>query len=273
MLTKVEVRTALGMLLVLPLEETVNGYIVEEILGLDPVKATLVSSSFAQLDGAQYQASRRETRNILLKIGLEPDYVTQSVEALRNNLYTFFMTKMAVTLRFFTSTGLIVDIPGRVETCETNLFTKEPQVDISIICFDPDFVDLTPVEILGDTVDDSTEFLIEYEGTVETGIVFVLNVDRALTEFTIYSRAADNVVRPLNISAVLQASDVVTINTVVGSKGLTLVRASTESSLLYAMDSQSNWTELQNGDNYFRIYAVGAPIPFSITYLTRYGGL
>lgn len=275
MLTKVEIRTTAGTLLVLPLDDISSGYVIEDILGLDPVKATIVSSDNAQQDGSQYQASRREPRNILLKVGLEPDYVTKSVRDLRVGLYSFFMPKTQVSLRFFMASGLTVDISGRIESCETALFTKEPQVDISIICFDPDFTELESVIVSGDTVADSTEFLIEYgeEGMVETGIKFILNVDRTLTEFTIYHRPPDNVVRTLDFAASLIADDVVTINTVVGSKALTLSRASTISDLLYAMSVQSNWIDLHPGDNYFRVYAVGAPIPFTIEYVPRHGGL
>ena len=60
MLTRVEVRNDHGNLLNLSLQEILGGFIVEEIQGLDPVAATIVSSSFAQLDGEQYQSSRRE---------------------------------------------------------------------------------------------------------------------------------------------------------------------------------------------------------------------
>lgn len=273
MLTKVEIRTSLGMLLVLPLQEITNGYIIEDIEGLDPVKATIASSNFAQLDGAQYQSSRRETRNIILTVGLEPDYVTTSVRDLRINLYNYFMPKRLISLRFFMSEGLTVDISARVESFETPLFTKEPQVKISLLCFDPDFVELESIEIDGDTVSDSSEFLIEYNGTTETGIKFILNVDRILTEFTIYHRPADDQVRTLDISAALEADDVLTINTMVGSKAVTLLRDATLSSVLYGMTPQSNWIELQPGDNYLRVYAVGAAIPFTIEYTPRYGGL
>lgn len=273
MLTKIEVRTAIGMLLVLPLDEISNGFAIEDIEGLDPVKATIVSSSFAQLDGAQYQSSRRETRNIILKLALEPDYVTTSVRDLRTNLYSFFMPKTEISLRFFMTDGPTVDITARVESLETILFTDKPKVSISLLCFDPDFLELEPVVIEGDTVSDSTEFLISYEGTVETGILFVLNVNRDVSEFTIYNRGPDNVTRSLDFASDLEEDDTLTINTVVGSKSVMLSRSSTVSSLLYAMSPQSSWIELLSGDNYIRVYAVGAAIPFTITYTIRHGGL
>jgi hypothetical protein len=273
MLTTVEARTASGNLLILPLEDISNGYVVEDIKGLDPVKATLVSSSFAQMDGEQYHSSRREARNIVLTIGLEPDYITESVRDLRLRLYSYFMPKSAIRLRFYDSDGLVVEISGRVESLETPMFTREPKVDISIMCFDPDFVELTPVVVNGNTVSDNTDTIIEYPGTVETGFVLVLNVDRVLNEFTIYHRPPDDSIRTLDFAAPLQAGDILTISTIVGSKFANLNRGGTISSILYGVSPQSNWIQLEHGDNNLRVYAVGAAIPYEITYTPRYGGL
>lgn len=272
MLTKVEVRNIAGDLLTLTLDDVTDGFIIEDIEGLGPVKATITSTSLAQVDGTQHQSSRREARNLLFKIGLEPDYVTTQVFDLRSQLYNFFMTKTEVFMRFFVD-DLEVNISGRVESCEPSIFAREPRIDISVICFDPDFVELDEIVYSGSTVSDSTEFLIAYPGTVEAGMVFTLNLDRALSEFTIYHRPPDNVVRSLDFAASLLDDDVLVINSITGSKGITLTRTATESSLLYGMDPASNWVELMPGDNYLRVYAVGAAIPFTISYTPRYGGL
>jgi Phage tail protein len=280
--TKVEIRTSQGSLLTLPLGDATGGLIIQEIQGLDPVKATLVSSSFAQLDGSQYHSSRRESRNIKITLGLEPDYGLELVGDLRRRLYNFLMPKTEVSLRFHTyderiqnvlERDLDVDILGRIESFETALFTKDPAVDISLVCFDPDFYDPIPVEISDMTVNDLTETVLNYIGTVETGIKFTLSVDRSISEFTIYHRPSDGSLRTLDFAAPLLANDVLTINTVVGNKSVILVRDGVESSLVYALSPQSNWIELQPGDNYIRVYAEGVPIPFEIEYTTKYGGL
>jgi len=138
---------------------------------------------------------------------------------------------------------------------------------------DPDFIDIVDGTLSGNTVSDTTETLITYDGTVDTGLIFVLNVDRSLSEFTFYHRAPDNTVRSLQFNAALLADDIVTINTNVGSKSITLNRGGIITSLLYAMTPQSNWIALQNGDNYIRVLATGAAIPYDITYTPRYGGL
>jgi tail protein len=273
MLTAVEVRSASGALLTLPLEDVSNGLYIDDIRGLDPVKATIVSSSFAAVDGSQYQSSRRETRNIVMTIGLEPDYATESVRDLRARLYEYMMPKSEVSLTFIHEDGLEVVISGRVESLETALFSEEPAVDISIICFDPDFIDLTEVEVEGETVDDATEITVNYAGTVESGIVFELAVDRTLTEFTIYHTPPGKPVRTLDFAGNLETGDLLTITTIAGNKSLILTRTATSSSVLYGMSPQSNWIELEKGANKIRVYALGDPIPYTITYTTRYGGL
>lgn len=277
MLTLVEARNSRGALLSLPMDDVSGGYAVEDIGGLGPVKATIVSSSFAGQDGTQFQNSRREERNIVLQLGLEPDYVTTTAQDLRHKLYKFFMTKSKVDLKFYDSTDLVVDISGRVETCDPAIFSDKPGVEVSILCNDPDFIDPTIMELEHETSDNTTDeigkLLIPYLGTVETGLVLVLNVDRPLTEFTIYHETPDGSLTSTDIAAALVAGDIVTLNTVVGSKGLSLVRGGTPSSLLYAKSPQSGWIELVEGDNYIRVYTEGAAIPYTVTYTNRYGGL
>ena len=169
--------------------------------------------------------------------------------------------------------GSIVDIAGRVESFESPLFSNEPKVDISIICFDSDFIDSTSVTLSGSTVSSTAETHLDYEGTIETGFVFVLHVNRSLTEFTIYNRPPDNNPRVLDVAAAMVSGDTLTISTINGSKSVLLTRSGITTSLLYAMSSQSSWVDFQPGDNYFRIYATGAAIPYTITFTPRYGGL
>lgn len=273
MLTRVEVRTKQGTLLTLPLDDVLNGYVIEGIEGLDPVKATLVTSSGVNEDGEQDHGWRREARDIKLKISIEPDYVTNTVKDLRDRLYAYFMTGRMVYLRFVDDDDLEVDIVGRVETCETPLFTKEPRVDISVHCYNPDFVIPAPIKIDGMTVETPIHTEIQYPGTVDTGIVLTVDVNRTESSFTIYNVAEDEIVRQLDFSAPLVAGDEVRISTVTGAKGATLKRAGAESSILYGVDPTSSWIKFEQGLNKFRVQASGLPIPYTLEYLTRRGGL
>lgn len=273
MLTEVRATSRQGSLLNMLLGEISSGIVLKEIDGLDPVKATIVSSSFPNSNGEVYLSSKREARDIKLRLSLDPDYISEEPRDVRNRLYQFFMPKTFVDLKFIDSNGLDVDISGMVESFEAPLFVQEPAADISIRCFDSDFVDNTVVSFNGNTVSNTLDSTIEYEGTVDTGMYFQLSVNRAIDEFTLYNTAPDGQLRQMDFSWPLLSGDVIKINSVQGDKYVKLTRAGVDISLLYATTPQSSWIDLQPGSNLFRAYATGAPIPYLITYYNRYGGL
>lgn len=273
MITQIETRNVQGSLLGLNVEDVTDGFVLEDVDGLHPVKATIVSSSFANLDKQEYQSSRRESRDITITIGMEPDYSSQTVSDLRKRLYGYFMPKSPVNLRLVDSDGLEVEINGWVESCEAPLWAKEPQMIVVVRCLDSDFVELDPTVVPGNTVSTVTEFEINYDGNVDTGIEFVLNVNRTLGAFAIYQTPPDNTSRVIEFASSLVAGDILTIGTTPGEKEVVLTHLGVDTSVLWAISPQSNWLTLMPGVNKFRVYATGAAIPFTITYKTRYGGL
>lgn len=277
MLTRVEVITETGKILELPIEDLPEGYLVKDITGLDPVKATLVSSSFANMDGEQYHASRREKRNIVFTLGLEPDHIHGSARALRNNLYVYFMPKTNVKLRFHDEDLGIVDIEGRVESFECPLFQQEPEATISVLCFNPDFYEPTPIIFTGTVTDGTEEELINYEGTIETGIKFRVTVDELINGgMVIYHRAPDNSVRILEYTEDLHTDEQLDISTIPGSKSVTITTEATGTdSVLYGVTPHSNWITLHPGANYIRVYMdeYEVSLPYTIEYTNKHGGL
>ena len=247
---------------------------IREIEGLDPVKATIVSAGFAQLDGSQFQSVKRENRNIVLKIGLEPYFAGGStVSSLRAALYGYFMPKSTVNLKFYIDGTLTYTIQGMVETFENSLFSKDPEVTISLLCFDPDFKAVAATTVNGNTVSDSTEQTITVAGSVETGFVFTLSVNRSISGFTLYKRRPDGSVAQMDVTMALVAGDVVKISTEPKGKYATLTRASVTTSILYAVSSTSKWAPLYPGANYLRVFVTGAAIPYTVVYTNRHGGL
>lgn len=279
MLTKIQVTNRQGSVLVLPFEDVDNGIIVEGITGLDPTKATLVSSSVAGQDGAQHQSSKREARNMQIKLGIEADYVNTTAKSIRQSLYNYFMPKTKVTLRLYDILGSYVDIQGVVEDFQSPLFTQEPEATITIQCFDPDFIDPNQFTASGLTVSgsDVTMKPIAYLGSVESGILFTMSLDRNTTGFSIVQQVPSGETYTLDFypPSTLLAGDKITISTISGAKGATLRRANVDSSLLYAVSPIAKWLELEPGagSNLIRVSAPAAGIPWSIQYVNRYGGL
>lgn len=272
MLSKLEITNRRSMTLSLEMMENESGYQIADIDGLDPVKANLVSTSYAGQDGEQYQSSTRGPRDIKIKFDLQPDG-TSTFTSLRKNLYVYLMPQSQVNLRFFQTTGLYVDIVGVVETHSSAQFREDPTVEVNLRCFQPDFLDPRVVILEGNTVVDDTNTAIDYPGNLEASTILRLLVNRALTDFTIYNTPEDGIIRQLDFSGSLIAGDELIISSVKGAKGITLRRAGVNSSYLYGRTPQSAWIELFEGINQFRVYALGDPVPYELEYVVRYGGI
>lgn len=273
MLTKLEVTNPRSMTLALEMFENESGLQIAEVDGLDPVKATIVSTSFAGLDGTEFQSARREARNIKIKLDLQPDFDTDTFGSLRKMLYKYFLPKTKIKLRFYEDSGLYVDIQGVVEDHSTPLFAEDPEVDISIMCFQPDLVNPRMFSVAGFTTSTTTPYDIEYGGDIEAGTVLTLNVNRTLASFSMYNLPEDGILQQLDFNGSLVAGDELVISSLKGAKGITLTRGGISSSYLYGRPSSSGWIEMKEGVNQFRVYALGAAIPYTLEYLERYGGL
>ena len=267
-LTQVSIQNGIGETLHLPLHSYVNGFLVKDITGLDPVGASLVSTTVARLDGAQFQASRRETRNIVLTLGLEPDYtVHEDVGSLRRTLYNYAMPEAEVRLIFDLNGVPFASTLARVESLETSLFSASPEVQISFIAYDPDFIGV--VQLKTDTPL-STGTTIVYNGTVATGLHFIYVVDN-LTDPWIEIVGASGIPRRLQLKGTFSKS--IEVDTRPGHK---YVREHGgvygNASLLYAAQRNTFWPLLEPGSNILT-FATGGNTSLGYDANLRYGGL
>jgi Phage tail protein len=274
MLTRVDVTSVNGTL-VLPMAAHNPGYVIKNIDGLGPIKATITSTSMAQVDGSQKQSSRRDIRNITAKLGFSPDYRTNTVHTLRQALYSYLLPKTDITMGFYIDDVLTMLSSGTVEDLDdTARFSAEPEMDLSVICYDPDFVAPASVRTTGSTVNTTTTVAVPYTGSSPAGVIFTLNANHSLTGFTLYMTHQDNTQEKLDVTGVSIASgDVVTVNTIPGSKGITLNHSGTKTSLLYGVDPASQWLTLKTGANAFRCTAATTGVPYTLDYTAKYAGL
>lgn len=273
MLVKIDATTRRGNALSFEVFENDSGFQIAEIEGIEPVKANLVATSFAGMDGEQFQSATRGPRNIKIKLELEPDFVTDTYYSLRQELYKVFMPKATIALRFHLSSGLYLDIDAVVEEITPEFSSVDVPIDISLMCYKPDFVDPRRVVLPGMTVATTETMHIDYPGNVEAGTVITLNVNRTIGDFSISNTNEEGFTSKLDFSYPLIAGDVLVISSLKGNKGISLTRSGVQKSLLYGRSSQSGWIEFIQGINQFKIYALGDPIPYQLEYLVRYGGL
>lgn len=253
-----------------------DGYLIKDISGLEPGKATMVSTTFANAPGAQYQTSRREVRNIVFTVGLRSQ-AGLSVDDLRAKLYSYFMPQSAVTLTFYTTNLEPVKIDGIVESFEYTRFTKDPQATISVLCYDPDFLALSSVSSTS-TVG-ATGTTINYIGTVNTGLEVKLDLATTTgvaTTVTLTNTRSDGI-QKLNFihyaSLPTGAGSYLLIDTNRFKKAVTLQSGSVVSSALAYVQPFSDWVQLKPGANKLSTTFARSGTVVTYTYTNRYGGI
>lgn len=273
MLSQVEVLSDQGTLLILPVGEDSNGFYVKDIDGLDPVSASLSSSVFGQLAGEVEQGSRREKRNIVLTVGLEPDYISRTISQMRRQLYQFFMPESKATLRFVSDDLETVSIRVTIEDMDSALFTQDPDATISMVAYKPDFLSLVETTLPGQSTSGAVDTNLVYPGSVPAGFLLTMNVNRSITGFVIQQTLPNAVQRTLEFQRPMVNGDILQINTVEGNKFATITRGGSISSAIGGISPQADWLQLSPGTNKMRVSLAGAGIPYTIKYTSRYGGL
>lgn len=114
--------------------------VVENIDGLGPVKATIIRTDSATQAGTNRLSAKDDERSLIITFGFAPRRgSTNTVETLRRSLKNVFMPKTIVDLEISDTLLGTYIIKGSVETHEPSIFSKDPQVVVSILCTDPYF--------------------------------------------------------------------------------------------------------------------------------------
>lgn len=238
-------------------------YQVVSITGLNPPKAQINTTPIVGLDGAKFNSSKLETRNIVITIRLNSD-----VEANRQALYNFFVTKKWCRF-YYTNGSRNVYIDGYVDSVECDLFSSGEMAQISIICTEPYFKALTVIETDMSLIrglftfpfsinDGSPIPFSQYESSPnariynpsdgETGIIFKITVNTNVSSIKIEKTNTNEYIE-LNNSFLV--GDEISINTNAGNKSIKLTRNSTVTDLLSKLTNNSVFFQLNQGYNNF----------------------
>ena len=260
--------------LTMPFTDVSGGIRIAKIDGLDPVKATIVSSSFVDLDGSQFETARRESRDIVLSLDLDPEYQYMSVSDIRRRLYQIFMPKNEILLIFQDDTGAQFQINGIVETFASDIFTKDPNVAVGIMCPDPNFFQPGDIQFSITSSSSDVDNVIHYDGDIPAGMFFTATANVASSSFTIYQNLPGGLTGAFDFSLDLEAGDYVDVTTTPGAKSIVVNRGGVDSSGLNGLSPYAAWTMLYPGDNHIRVYSpTGGSVTVDFTYQLFFGGL
>jgi hypothetical protein len=247
---------------------------IRNVDGLGPVTAAISTSPLGSMDGDTFVGSSVGSRNIVLTIKPNPDWNTWTYEKLRHLLYLYFMPKKLVRLVFETDEFPSVEIYGYVESNEPKIFSKDGEIQVSVICPYPYFTSVEPVILTGTRPD---EIDLDYAGTIETG--FQLQMDyvfgAAGAYNTIQITRAGGVVEAFRVESTIDANNYFRMSSVPGQKYVQSIAVSSGviSNLLSDVDVGSVWPYLEPGFNTMAIGGDGGLMNYTLTYYNRYGGL
>jgi Phage tail protein len=251
---------------------------IRNIDGLNPVKASVNTSPFGSVDGASYVGSSVLARNIVLTLHPNPDWRNYTYESLRKLLYSYFMPKRTTKLIFYSDDMNPVYIQGVVEDVQVNMFSKDPELLVSIICPDPYFTALNPTVINGTTITSRLENSIDvdYAGNIETGIGLKVTFAAAQPPpTTIGILIGGTPILAFGVVATVGASMYFELSSRAMQKFVQNVTIGTGiiTNLLSKVQEGSLWPLLQPGENDVQILTDAGVHDFELTYSERYGGL
>lgn len=258
-----------------------SGFIIKSIEGLGPAKANINTTEVSTNDGSLFNSARLDQRNIVMKLEFMMTD-TESIEDIRQKSYKYFPTRKNLHLIIETD-NRIVETDGYVESNEPDIFSKNEGCSISILCPDPFFYSADK-EGINETVfygveaafefpfennslsepllefgiiRNQTERYINYVGDSEIGITITIHAIGEASNITIYNTGTREqmIINTDKLKSLtgfgIIAGDTITISTVKGKKGLTLLRNGKETNILNCMEKESDWFTLTKGDNIF----------------------
>ncbi len=259
-----KVENAQGQSLVLTGDEP--RWQIFRINGLNPPRAQVNLSEMAGLDGAWFNSSKLDTRNIVIYIK-----INGNAELNRITLYNYFRTKQKLTF-YFSHSSRDVYIEGYCESVQVSPFDRSQVMQISILCPYPYFR-----SVGGDIVPYSNSLAmfefpfsingddpIPFSETNEWDYVYVDNAsdDDVGMKITIENNYANDGLKFANTSTgeyiqidySFQIGDLIQINTITGHKDAVLYRNGQTIKLFPYIAIGSTFLQLHPGVNVLKGY-------------------
>ena len=265
---------------VLRLTQDESEYQIVRIEGLNPPNAQINTLSMANIDGARFNSSKLETREIVITIQLNGAGAV--VEANRQKLYRFFPTKDWCKF-YYTNNFRDVFIEAYSNTVDVCPFDNAQQMQISIICPQPYFKSLQMI------IDDISKQISRFEFPFAFGSNGATNPDVPTSEETddaipfseiemdrvtnVYNNSESecgmiievNIVLPINTITIqntdtgefltlndeFKQDDKIIINTNRGEKSVSLTREGITTNIFPKLVKGSTFFQLNIGNNYF----------------------
>lgn len=254
-------------------------YICKAIDGLGPSEVDVHVSNLAQ-QGGFFQGRRPNNREIVIRIGLNPNYILgESPAALRQALYGLLTTDASrgdIDIQLLDGNTVVAVTSGWVKKFETVLFSKEPEVQITFTTVEPYLS--APAELTLSPIDD-TNFVINNLGSAPAGIKMNITLSAAMDyiQFTHdgYEFSVGKIEDTANPGEYMWpgflAGDVVDINTILGQRAVSYTRSSVVTNAIDLVEGK--WLELHGGLNTIVVFPTANLVINNVKYTPKYWGV
>ena len=273
----------------LTLTQNESNYQVISIEGLNPPPAQINVTDIVGMDGAKFNSSKLDTRNIVITVKINGD-----VEYNRQELYRICRTKEQIKCTFVNERRNVY-ASGYIDTLECDLFTNAEYAQISIVCMDPYFRDVLAKEVsISNEImlfqfpfaidhDDPIPFseyqqnreaVVENSTEAETGALITVFFTGSVSKLEIRNTVTGE---SMELQYSFVSGDVVYIDTNKGQKSITLLRSGSRSNIFSSLQSGSTFLPLHPGENIFTYEADDGTsdqlVDITFTFEWRYRGV
>lgn len=309
MLNKIVVTNPKGEALELELSNPdKSGLTVAKVEGLGPPKANINGQEIANTDGMFYTSARAETRQIIFTLEFrsrtaDSQYGELTIEQCRRMCYRFFPLKKKITITVYTDEQILFTT-GYVESNEPEIFSMQEYATISVICPDPFMYDTGSGSTIFSGIQPSFQFpfsneslntkliefgqiwldtaaVLDYVGTVDTGVVITIHALGACENITLYNIDTNEQIyistdKIRDVTGVtFGLNDDIILSTVKGDRYCRLLHNGIYYNVIGALGRDVDWFQISNGTNLFGFSAANGENNISVefSYQNAYMGV
>lgn len=275
--------------------------VIKDIDGLGPTKGELSMEYFATGNRSFFKGARLSRRNVTMTLVPYGD----NIERIRQKLYNYFIVTQELTMEVETE---FRNVKARfyVESCETDIFSNQVEMNISLISLSPYWSGLSSIkEVIAGLAAEEPKFEFPFHsdappkdiilgeigwtrskritnlGDVKTGVLMTLTFKGDVKNLRITNTMANEQMRFFKETPFL-AGERLIIDSRFGIKSITHINASNVYSAAYGVQTwDSSWMYIYPGVNDFRLeyqrpdglYTIEDSVELVIEYEPQYRGI
>jgi hypothetical protein len=247
-------------------------FVLRSIDGLGPSDVDLIISS-TLYTGSVYQGAHPHNKELILKVGYQPDYSTdQSVSDLRAQLYSLMTPRLAKPLTVEVQDAArvkVVETTGYIKKMEPNIFSQDPEIIITISCLRPHWKKWgQAIDDPGD-VDLTEVFTITNPGDAPSGFEMVVVIGATQDDWSMTNLVGET----FEVVYDFEAADEITIDTTPGQRSIILDNGVDIIDLLPYLSNISKWLLLDGGENLLATNSTAASVLSEFIINANYWGV